>query len=347
MIKRKCFLFLHCLSVGTALQGMKPAVPKSSQRSAIAIPPQPFADSTNLPFPIPNVVEEVNSAFPSISIALPDLQKQPVVEQQEETSASSLLSRELFGEAFGTFWIVGIGSLASMAATFSDPFSATPLSEVALVWSLAVTSAIFFCTQAQWSQAHFNPAMTLASALFRGFSWNKVIPYSLAQVAGATAGSAMAYSCYSNAIRQYELHQGLMRCACTETARVFREYFASSLTHAQAFGIEALGTAILAATAFFVTHPSQSKKKKKNKLPVPVVMGGTVFSLINWLAPYTQAGMNPARDFGPRLVAFAAGWTDIAFQGSWLYILAPLVGAILGAGLVDKVLLADSNQKAT
>ena len=76
---------------------------------------------------------------------------------------------------------------------------------------------------------------------------------------------------------------------------------------------------------------------------VPLLIGSTVASLIATLAPLTQAGFNPARDFGPRIVAFLAGWKTVAFQGWWVYLLGPIVGAIAGATLADKVLHADDD----
>jgi glycerol uptake facilitator protein len=70
----------------------------------------------------------------------------------------------------------------------------------------------------------------------------------------------------------------------------------------------------------------------------------TVAILIAVLAPLTQACFNPARDFGPRLVAWAAGWGEVALPGpeppSFLtvYVVAPVVGAVLGGGLYAGVL---------
>ena len=265
-------------------------------------------------------------------------QQQEQVQQPSRTSASF---KELFGEAFGTFWIVGIGSIASMTASFlPNPFMST-LPQVAAVWAAAVTSAILICSPL--SGAHFNPAMTLAQAMFRNFDKRKVLPYCAAQMVGSVAGSAMSFNIFQHAIRGFEQARGLARSTAVDSARVFGEYFDASLTPFQAFGVEAMGTALLATIVFAMTHKRNSDKS----IPVPYVVGGTVFTLINALAPLTQCGLNPARDFGPRIVAYLAGWTDVAFQNCWLYIAGPIVGAVFGAALIDKFVYSTKRSLAT
>ena len=105
----------------------------------------------------------------------------------------------------------------------------------------------------------------------------------------------------------------------------------------EAFIAEAFGTAILAFVIFAMTNQKNSAAKDAF---VPGIIGLTVGGLIAVLAPLTQAGFNPARDFGPRIVAFIAGWTTTAFQGWWVYVIAPIVGAVIGAFTADKVLYA-------
>ena len=51
--------------------------------------------------------------------------------------------------------------------------------------------------------------------------------------------------------------------------------------------------------------------------------------------------VNPARDFGPRIVAYFAGWKMIAFKGWWVYVFAPVIGAMLGGFVAEKVLFGD------
>jgi len=261
------------------------------------------------------------------------------IERKEEQQRNILVS-ELGGEFFGTAWIVGMGSMASMAATFVDAFSTTPLSEISLWWSACVVSGIYMASSFFGGcEAHFNPAITAGNALFRNFEWSKVVPYSVAQTLGASAGSAASYMVYADSIQAFEENQGLVRASSIVSARVFGEYFDPALLNsAEALGVEAFGTAVLATIVFGLTHPSHHDPKDPSKLPIPPIVGSTIFLLINALGPLTQAGMNPARDFGPRLVAFANGWTDVAFQDCWVYIAGPLVGALVGAGLVDKVL---------
>ena len=68
------------------------------------------------------------------------------------------------------------------------------------------------------------------------------------------------------------------------------------------------------------------------------MIGLTVAAIISVVAPLTQAGLNPARDLGPRIAAFILGWGDIAIpgpRGGWLlvYVAGPCVGALIGGGI--------------
>ena len=105
-----------------------------------------------------------------------------------------------------------------------------------------------------------------------------------------------------------------------------------------AFLVEAVGTGILGFVIFALTNAKNEVMKSGF---VPPIIGLTVGSLIAVLAPLTQAGFNPARDFGPRIIAFLAGWKAVAFQGWWVYVIAPIVGATAGALIADKVLYAE------
>jgi glycerol uptake facilitator-like aquaporin len=104
-------------------------------------------------------------------------------------------------------------------------------------------------------------------------------------------------------------------------------------------GVEALGTAVLVFVIFaLVDHRNEARPLWLT----PFFIGFTVAVLISIFAPITQAGWNPARDFGPRIVAFLAGWGDVAIPGPrngfWIYIVGPLLGGPIGAALYDLVL---------
>jgi len=110
------------------------------------------------------------------------------------------------------------------------------------------------------------------------------------------------------------------------------------VTPTVAFLAEVVGTAILGFVIFALTNAKNTVMKSGF---VPPIIGLTVGSLISVMAPLTQAGFNPARDFGPRIVAYLAGWKTVAFQGWWVYVVAPIVGAATGAFVADKVLYAE------
>ena len=246
-------------------------------------------------------------------------------------------ARELLAECLGTFIIVEMGTGVVFASLFAGAI--TGLFHIAVVWGIAVTLAI--CLTGSISGAHLNPAISISFALLRPskkFGWSKVIPYILAQIAGAMLGSAVNLLMYASLITDFEAENGIVRSSAggTASALVFGEYYAENVTTGTAFFAEMFGTAILAAVVFALTHPGNDTMI--HNVYIPPFIGLTVAGVITVTAPLTQCGINPARDFGPRIVAYMAGWTEVAFQNCWVYIVAPIVGAPLGAMLIDKVL---------
>jgi Major intrinsic protein len=136
------------------------------------------------------------------------------------------LVQEMVAELIGTFLLVQIGTGSVMSAVFTD--SLVGLFQIASVWIIAVTIAI--STTAGISGAHLNPAMSIAFASLRpskSFGWNKVIPYSLAQVTGAVLASWTNLLLYASTIRAFEASHGIVRASATgiASAKVFGEYF--------------------------------------------------------------------------------------------------------------------------
>ncbi|MBM4027647.1 MAG: aquaporin [Planctomycetes bacterium] len=262
------------------------------------------------------------------------------------------LPRRCLGELTGTFILVffGVGSVHAAVLTGAQQ----GLWQVAVVWGVAVSLAIY--ATGAVSGAHINPAMTVAFAAFRGFPWRRVPPYVLSQFLGAVLAAAVLHVLFSSVLDQFESAHGIVRGSMGSelSAMVYGEYFPNpaiarslhwtdaSVTHVQAMLAEGIGTAFLAFFVFAVTDPKNVSRPGGRLFPL--FIGLTVSILISVIAPLTQAGLNPARDFGPRLFAYFAGWGPIAIPGPRggfvsVYILSPIVGALSG-GLLYQCLIS-------
>src|SRR5829696_6510640 len=111
------------------------------------------------------------------------------------------LGRELLAEFLGTFVLIvfGVGVVAQVV--LSKGAAGSPLS-INIAWGLAVTMGCYVA--AGVTGAHLNPAVTLSLAAHRQFPWRKVVPYSLAQLAGAFIASAVVYATYYEALTAFD-----------------------------------------------------------------------------------------------------------------------------------------------
>ena len=227
--------------------------------------------------------------------------------------------------------------------------------QVAIPGALGVAISIYL--SAHISEAHLNPAVTLAFAVIRRkqFHWSKVIPYIIAQIFGGFCAGIMLFVFYHDAISNFETEHNITRGedGSELTAMLFGEYFPnpalyhplqsneSIISLPEALIVEAWATAILVFVFFSITHPDNTTINN-NKGIMPIIVGLTVACLVSIYGPLTQAGLNPARDFGPRLFAAMAGWGKIAIPGPrygfWAYIIGPLVGGLAGGALNDLVM---------
>ena len=256
------------------------------------------------------------------------------------------------GETVGTYLLVlfGTGSVAAAVITGAQ----VGLWQVAAVWGFGIALAIY--ATAALSGAHLNPAVSLAFAIFRPeeFPVRRLPLYWLSQIAGGVMAGATIWWLFGNFIGRFEATNGLVRGepGSQHSAMIFGEYFPNPdvfgtsasaqdlISPAGAMVVEAFGTGLLVLLIF-----SLVEKRAGGFSPgplAPLFIGFSVAILISLFAPLTQGGWNPARDFGPRLVAFAAGWGSIAIPGPqhgfWVYIVGPLVGGPLGAA-VHEILL--------
>ena len=260
---------------------------------------------------------------------------------------SSNLLHACMAETLGTFVLVMFGTGSVAAAVYTG--AQVGLWQVAAVWGFGVTLAIYISGAV--SGAHLNPAVSLAFAIFRRdqFPFNRLLAYWGSQLLGAVIAGVAVLLLFNPFIERFESENGIVRGAdgSEKSAMAFGEYFPNpamfesfSISPLHAFAVEAFGTAILAMVIFALTERRNAGIPTNGM--VPFFIGFTVAALISLFAPITQAGWNPARDFGPRIVAALAGWGDIAIPGPeggfWVYILGPLVGAPVGA-LVFKLVI--------
>jgi len=238
------------------------------------------------------------------------------------------LFRELLAEFLGTFVLIvfGVGVVAQVV--LSRQTAGTYLS-INLVWGLAVTMGCY--VSAGVTGAHLNPAVTLSLAVYGKLPWRKVLPYSVAQLAGAFAASAIVYITYHEALDAFD---GGIRHVLGPlgTAGIWATYPQPFLSVVPGgFIDQVVGTALLVGVIFGITDT-------RNSAPpaglIPVVVGLLVVLIGAAFGFNSGYAINPARDFGPRLFTFVAGWGREVFTAGrgwwWVPIVAPCLGGMIG-----------------
>jgi glycerol uptake facilitator protein len=238
----------------------------------------------------------------------------------------------LLSEAVATFIIVAFGDSVAAMYFLYDP---SPYQHaywgVCIAWGLAVTLAIY--TTGSISGCHANPAVTVALALYRKFSWRQVAPYCIAQVAGAFAGAALVLQLFSPVIAQFNEAHHLTRAA-GGAAGAFFTHPGTGITAFHAFGDEIILTAFLIFGIFAITEQHNEMAPGANS---GALMIGLLVALIGASMGYLEGwAINPARDLGPRLFCFLTGWGASALPSPqsywWVPIAGPLAGGVLGGG---------------
>lgn len=245
-------------------------------------------------------------------------------------TTSPTLKHQCVAEFLGTSLLIffGVGCVAALKLTGTD-FSQW---EISIIWGLGVAMAIYL--SAAISGAHLNPAVTLALWLFACFDGRKVMPYIAAQIAGAFCAAALVYGLYYNLIVQVETTQQMVRGSddSLALASIFATYPNAYIAVSQAFLVETVITAILMCLILALTDDGNGIPRG----PLAPLLIGILIAIIGAsMGPLTGFAMNPARDFGPRLFAYLAGWGNVAFTGGRdiPYFLVPIFGPIVGAGL--------------
>lgn len=256
------------------------------------------------------------------------------------------------GEALGVYLIVlfGCGLIFSavLFGVIGDFYSA------GMGWGLAVGIAIY--AAASMSGAHFNPAVTLALALTKRFPWNQVGKYWIAQIIGGALGALTLVVLFWPALTQFAAANDLVIGAAGSEKLMMMLVPISP--HPWVVGIdqaaydavpiyvgfiaEALCTGIL--VVFILALLERRSVNGPAGWFFPVALGLLICMIVIIDAPLTMTSLNPARDLGPRIVAFLMGFGEVAFPGPReglslvVTVVAPLVGGPLGAIFFDRVM---------
>lgn len=190
-------------------------------------------------------------------------------------------------------------------------------------WALAVFVGVVFATP--YSGAHLNPAVTLGLALAGKFEWALAPAYIVAQVLGSMAGAAIVWVVYNNHFNETKEPATQLAVFCTGPA------ISNSLFN---FLSEVVGTFVLMFVIFFFTTAEMGS----DKTPIGLgSLGALPVAFLVWsiglsLGGTTGYAINPARDFGPRLVHTLL---PIRHKGSsnWRYAWVPITGPAAGAAI--------------
>jgi len=262
-------------------------------------------------------------------------------------------AHDFFGELIGTFILVFFGCGAVIVTVL---FSAlVGLFQVAGAWGLGVTLAIY--ATRHLSNAHLNPAVSLAMVVGKRMSVKKLPVYLGAQFLGAILATAMLYTLFSSSITQYETLHGIVRGEpnSVQTAMMFGEFYpnpgagpSASVTTMTAFLAEAGGTFALVFLIFSLTEGCNIGRPDDSL--APLFIGLSVTIIISTIAPLTQAGLNPARDLSPRIFSYFAGWGKAALPDKHygfliVYVLGPLLGGVSASMIFSRFLYPLMNNK--
>jgi MIP family channel proteins len=247
---------------------------------------------------------------------------------------SYTLKHELYAEFLGTLVLIAFGAGVVAQVILSNQQNGTYFS-INFAWGLAVTMGIYIAGGV--SGAHLNPAVTLALAVRRGFAWPKVIPYWLAQTAGAFTGAALVFFVYREAFNSFD-NGTRMVLGEKGTAGIFSTYPQPYLSLFGGLVDQIFGTAIL---LLMIMAIGDARNNAAGNLG-PIVVGFLV--MVIGMAFGFNAGyaINPARDLGPRLFTAVAGWGPEVFRAGdywfWIPIIGPLIGGPLGAFVYDALI---------
>jgi len=249
--------------------------------------------------------------------------------------------KEMAAEFVGTFILVLFGAGSVCISVWTGSYGLWPVS---LMFALGVALGVYAAGKV--TGGHINPAVTITMAVFTDFPWSKVLPYIIAQVAAGFVFGAIVHYFYADIIAGFESAKGLVRgeMGSQLSAMGFTTFAPNpaiigtdaaalaKVSNVQWFLSEAFVTAVLLFGVFYLTDEKNTLAPQANL--VPIFIGLLVDALVAYEAPISMTAMNPARDMGPRLWTYVAGWGDMAFPGPkggwWIPTVSTIVGGLVG-----------------
>jgi aquaporin Z len=223
--------------------------------------------------------------------------------------------RALIAEAFGTFILVGLGSMSITAAQLQG---LPPLLTVPFGFGLALMAGVALFGHI--SGAHFNPAVTLAAWIDRRLDWMSAIAYVAVQIIGALAASLMILLLINKDAVTATLNQPAAPTTANPTGL--------TVSDLNAFIIELILTTVLVAVILTITN----KEPQLAVLVIPLTL-----VMIHFVGlPLSGASVNPVRSLAPAIVSGN-------YQHLWVYLTAPFAGSILGWLIYRFVTLHDDD----
>jgi aquaporin Z len=222
-----------------------------------------------------------------------------------------MISKKMFAELFGTFWLVlgGCGS-AVLAAAF--PGFGIGFLGVALAFGLTVLTMAYAIGHI--SGCHLNPAVTLGLWAGGRMKGSEILPYIISQILGAIAGAGVVYLIASGQAG-FDVSSGLASNGYGDHSPGNYSLLSSLVTEV-----------VMTFFFLFVILGATDERAPKGYAGIAIGLALTLIHLIS--IPVTNTSVNPARSTGPAI--FVGGW---ALAQLWLFWVAPIVGAIL-AGFV-------------
>ena len=236
---------------------------------------------------------------------------------------------EFIGTAF--LLLLGAGVVANVNLKQTIAENQNPWMLITTAWAFAVFVGVFISSQS--SGAHLNPAVTLGLAVAGKFSWELVGSYLLAQLLGAMCGSFLAYLAYIDHYRATQDEAAVKSTFCTGPA--IRNYKNNLFA-------EALGAFVLVFSALMIASPNIEIEGSSVTNFGLGALDALPIALVVWVIGLALGGttgyaINPARDFGPRLVYSLLPRKNK--KADWAYSWIPILGPFLGGTIAGAVYL--------